>query len=74
MDLTPIDIAKPDAAPNLPPLVPIRISDLKWSVLPTGDFCLDSRGYETMSRNNAEVLRWVTEAKYRLNYYEEKKP
>lgn len=31
--------------------------------------CVTPQGYENTSRNAAETLRWVGEAKYQLDYY-----
>lgn len=35
----------------------------------TGDICLDGDQYDTLSRNTAEILRWVKEAQWRLDWY-----
>jgi len=32
-------------------------------------FALPSRGYEALSRNVAEMIRWAREASYQLDFY-----
>jgi hypothetical protein len=47
---------------------PLNLLPAPWTVK-AGMFCLDPKGYETESRNTAEVLRWVREASWQLDYY-----
>lgn len=61
----------------LPQPRPIGTRPVKWTVLtpdnlPSGDFvlfALTPPNYEALSLNQAETLRWVLEAKHRLDYY-----
>lgn len=63
----------------LPNPTPIRTLPVDWVVitpatLPEGDFVIfgmDANSYENLSSNMADILRWVTEAKVRLNTYRE---
>jgi hypothetical protein len=32
-------------------------------------YAVTPKGYETLSRNEADVLRWIKEAMFRLRYY-----
>jgi hypothetical protein len=58
----------------LPDPTPIRPSPFKWKVLPPDEdgvvrYGLSVKDYESLSRTMAEVMRWVTEAQWRLDYY-----
>jgi hypothetical protein len=64
-----LEVAKPDATPALPRPEPLSLSEVKWAVTGEGQFCVDGRGYESLSRNAAETLRWVSEASWQLEYY-----
>jgi hypothetical protein len=63
----------------LPNPAPIRTLPVDWVVvtpgnLPAGDFVIfgmDADSYENLSLNTADILRWVTEAKVRLDTYRE---
>lgn len=72
------EVKQPDARPPLPNPKPIETSPFKWKVvtrdrLPEGDrwvyYAITPQEYEVLSRNMAEMLRWVREAKWRLDYY-----
>lgn len=72
------EIKQPDARPPLPNPRPIETSTFKWKVvtrdrLPEGDrwvyYAITPQEYEVLSRNMAEMLRWVREAQWRLEYY-----
>lgn len=72
------EITQPDARPSLPNPKPIETSPFKWHVithdrLPKGNrwvyYGITPKEYEVLSRNMAEMLRWVREAKWRLDYY-----
>lgn len=51
----------------------------KWTVMAPGYFrnpdaiyfCVEPPGYEAAARNQAEVLRFMREAVWQLNYYRE---
>lgn len=64
-----MDLAKPAEKPALPRPAPLALGPVHWTVTSEGKFCLDARGYEQLSRNNAEVLRWVGEASWQIDYY-----
>lgn len=64
-----MDLAKPAEKPALPRPAELSLGDVSWTVTPEGKFCLDARGYEQLSRNNAEVLRWISEASWQIDYY-----
>lgn len=75
---TTVDIERPDERPPLPNPKPIETSPFTWKVitpdrLPDGDgwvyYGITPRAYGTLSRNMAEILRWIKEAKWRLDYY-----
>jgi len=63
----------------LPNPAPISTLPVDWIVvtpgnLPEGDFVIfgmDADSYENLSLNTADILRWVTEAKVRLDTYRE---
>ena len=72
---TPIDIEEPEARPPLPNPEPIDTQNFTFRVL-TPDMEVDRvyyavtpEAYKTMARNMAEILRWVREAKWLLDYY-----
>ena len=78
MTTTALSLPKPDKRPNIPNPDPIQLNEVEWVVLtperlPEGDnwvyFSMTPRTYETLARNQAEILRWVKEAQWRLNYY-----
>lgn len=48
------------------------LTGAKWSVTEEGRFCVDARGYEALARDQAEVLRWVGESSWQLDYYAKK--
>jgi hypothetical protein len=71
-------IEQPDTRPPLPNPKPIETSPFKWKVitparLPEGTkwvyYAITPAEYEILSRNMADILRWVREAKWRLDYY-----
>ncbi len=72
------EIKQPDARPPLPNPNPINTAPFKWKVLthtrlPEDDrwvyYGITPKAYEVLSRNMADMLRWVREAKWRLDYY-----
>lgn len=72
----PLAVDRP-ALPRLPLPPPISTQPVDWLVLtpdrlPPGDWaamCVSPGGYETLSLNQADTLRWVTEAFHQLRYY-----
>lgn len=72
------EVDQPPERPPLPNPRPLDLSPVDWSVvtpdtIPEGDswslFGLTPEQYEALSYNMAELLRWITEAEYRLRYY-----
>ena len=68
----------PPVRPNLPDPRPVDLSTFEFKVLtektlPTEPgwvyYGITPEAYETMSRNTAELLRWIQEADWRLQYY-----
>lgn len=74
---TPVDAPKPKERPVLPNPEPIQTAPFKFKVLtpktaPEGDYVfygLTVKDYETLARNMADIVRWIKEAQWRLNYY-----
>ena len=74
----PAKLDRPEPRPALPNPSPIQTAPVQWVVvtpenLPEGSewvfFALTPKDYENLSRNQADTLRWVTEAHWRLRYY-----
>lgn len=72
------DIDRPQERPPLPNPKPLKQRSIPWKVLtpatlPAGDdwvlFAITPEAYANLSRNQAEVLRFVSEAMWRLRYY-----
>jgi hypothetical protein len=73
-----VEIHRPNPVPPLPNPRPIDTADFEWKVITperlpnTPNFVyygITPTQYETLSRNIADILRWVREAKWRLDYY-----
>lgn len=70
---------QPQRKPNLPNPEPIAVRDVEWVVLtpetvPKGNyifFALSPEDYKDLALIQADTLRWVKEALWRLNYYRE---
>jgi hypothetical protein len=71
-------VEKPQEKPPVPNPRPIETSPIEWFVitpdrLPNGEnwvyYGITPKQYETLSRNMADILRWVKEAQWRLQYY-----
>lgn len=74
----PLNLPSPDARPSLPQPEPIALLDVEWVVMTRDRYerlqdgalmCVTPEGYEALSLNAAEVLRWTSEAKSQLDYY-----
>lgn len=72
------DLPRPKDNPPLPDPAPIQTFPYAWKVitpktLPSGDswvfFAVSPKDYENMARTQADTLRWVCEAAWRLRYY-----
>ena len=64
--------AKQPPLPVLPAPEPVKLETVRWQVVEVGGesaFALTARGYEALSRNLAEMARWVKEASYQLDFY-----
>lgn len=58
----------------LPSVKPLDLVSVEWKVLVINGipyFALTSKQYENISKNQAEIERWVRDAAHRLEYYEE---
>lgn len=70
----PLEVDQPKLQP-LPNPTPISTTPFKWKVLPpeteTGTvyFGLTTKGYESLAKTMADIIRWVEEAQWRLDYY-----
>lgn len=53
----------------LPHPEPIETEEVLFHVIETGDICLTGDQYDAMSRNISDILRWVREARWRLDWY-----
>jgi hypothetical protein len=62
----------------LPDPAPVNLKEIQWEVfsnerLPTAEqwvyISLTPKEYEELAQNQAELLRWIKEAKWRLQYY-----
>ena len=74
---TAVELEKPDTRPAVPNPEPIDTAPIEFKVLtpetiPDGEYVfygITVQDYETLARNMADILRWVKEAKWRLDYY-----
>lgn len=63
----------------LPDPHPIELYNINWEVIIVKDpdgtekvyFALSPGDYESLSLNMAEILRWISEAKWQLKYYQD---
>lgn len=72
-------IERPDRQnPAVPNPAPVDLNSVQFEVLtektlPSTDgwvyYGLTPKDYETLAKNMAEILRWVQEAQWRLDYY-----
>lgn len=56
----------------LPDLQPVKMEAVQWQVVEVDGeplFALTARGYESLSRNIADVARWMREASYQIKFY-----
>jgi len=71
VDRVPTKIDRP-TKPALPKPAPINMLPVRWEVLNVEGvpyFALTAEQYQNLSRNQAEILRWVQEANHQLQYY-----
>lgn len=73
-----VEVPRPPQVEVLPLPSPVTQQPLQWRVvtpsrIPAGKgwvlFALTPEGYETLSRNTAEIIRWMTEASFQLKHY-----
>ena len=67
----PLSIKEPPR-PVLPRPEPVKTEQVRWQVVDVGGepmFALTARGYEALSRNMAEMIRWAKEASWQLDFY-----
>lgn len=77
LDVTTTEIPSPPARPNLPKPNPLEMEPYHWNVLAPGYwrdpdavyFCLTPPDYESAARNQAEILRFIRETMWQLDYY-----
>ena len=71
------EIPRPETRPNLPDPAPIKTHDIDWkiltekSIISEGEayFALSPKDYEELALTMADIIRWIKEAGWRLNYY-----
>lgn len=59
-------------APVLPQPKSVDLAPVYWQVLTVDGeprFALTAEGYEALSKNTAELLRWIKEASWQLDFY-----
>ena len=78
VNATPTVVEQPPSKPALPNPADLHNVPVKWLLitpdrLPKGKnwvyYALTPQQYEIMSRNEADTIRWVGEARWRLDYY-----
>lgn len=78
MRTVPTEVERPPERTSIPDPQPVDLQEVDWRVL-TPDtipedlgwafIALTPEDYERLSLNQAELLRWITEARWRLRYY-----
>ncbi|AKQ75792.1 hypothetical protein FDH82_gp02 [Roseobacter phage RDJL Phi 2] len=78
MRTVPTEVVRPPERASVPDPQPVDLQEVDWVVL-TPDTVpedlewvfigLTPEDYERLSLNQAELLRWITEARWRLRYY-----
>ena len=77
VEIPTVQIPQPNLRPNLPDPEPIETRPIEWKVLTEKDklvkgqayIALTPKDYEELSLSMADVLRWIKEARWRLQYY-----
>lgn len=70
--LQPPTETKQPPLPVLPAPEPVKLETVRWQVVEVDGealFALPARGYEALSRNMSEMVRWAREASYQLDFY-----
>lgn len=81
----PLQIERPDETPNVPLPQPADLNPVTWQIITSSDpernaeilpptedwvyYVITPQEYETLSLNQAEMLRWAREAMGQLRYY-----
>lgn len=74
VQLDTVQVEPPPAKPPLPDPEPVEMLPVEWTVLETEDgllIGLTTRQFENLTENLAELLRWMRETRWRLDYYRE---
>lgn len=72
VDAVPIKLDRPPCSLSLPEIDPVRTFPVEWEVVETADgarFAVTPKGYENLAKTQADVLRWVKEARKQLDVY-----
>jgi len=67
-----VDVTPPPAKPKLPEPEPILLVKPDWEVIVTEEgpmLALTEEQFQILATNLAEILRWIREAAWRLDYY-----
>ena len=67
-----IAVERPPAKPILPAPDPVQSLKVDWKVVQTDEgpaLALTEEQLQILATNSSEILRWVSEAAWRLNYY-----
>ena len=75
--MTSVEVPIPASKPALPLPAPLNLSQVDWIVItpetiPTGDyvlFALSKDDFERLTRNMADIERWVIEAMWQIQHY-----
>lgn len=67
---------KTPKSPTVPKPQPIKTYPIHWIVIVQENdvyFAITAKDYENLSKTNADILRWVQEADWRLDFYKNEK-
>ena len=70
--IDPVEVVTPPAKPQLPAPDPMKALTVDWIAVQTLDgliLGLTPEQFENLMTNLAEILRWIQEAGWRLDYY-----
>jgi hypothetical protein len=66
---TPIEITKPRSDILLPPVKPIHLGEVTWTV-DSSKVCVNETGYSTILNNTIETLNYIKKSDYKIEFYE----
>jgi|ETNvirnome_2_300_1030623.scaffolds.fasta_scaffold115482_1 hypothetical protein len=73
IDTAPVDVPEKVILHPPPPRALALIEIEPWAVITVNDgdpnFCVSTKGYEVLARNNAQILRWIRDAGDLIQYY-----